>query len=37
MTGSFDGLSHFSLVFQGSTREPARQNLSLFVDKFQQK
>ena len=36
MTGSFDSLGHFLLIFQRSTGETAGQNLTLFVHEFLQ-
>lgn len=37
MTSAFYGLRHATLVFQTCTGQPTRQNLALFVDKFEQK
>lgn len=37
MTGSFDSLGHFLLIFQRSTGETAGQNFTLLVHEFLQK
>lgn len=36
MTGTFDGLTHFALVFQAGARDTTGQNTALIVEQFQQ-
>lgn len=36
MTGAFNGLGYFALVFQAGTGQATGQNFALFVKQFQQ-
>lgn len=36
MTGAFDGLGHFTLIFQAGAGQPAGQDFALLVEQFQQ-